>query len=79
MKTARRELLEVLERLPDDAPMETLLAELAFKASVLRGLEDARAGRVYTSEEVRSRLNHKLESSGLPKLSETLEEVHSRP
>jgi hypothetical protein len=74
MKTARAELLEVLERLPEDAPMETLLEEMLFKASVLRGIEDAKAGRVFTSEEVRSRLNDKLESSGLPKLSDTSNE-----
>jgi predicted transcriptional regulator len=71
MKTARRELLETLERLPDDAPMETLLAELHFKASVLRGLEDARSGDVVSHEEVRSRLNKWLESSGRERLSGT--------
>ena len=71
MKTARRELIETLEHLPDDAPMETLLAEVAFKASVLRGLEDVRTGRVYSNEEVRSRLNKWLESSGRERLSDT--------
>jgi|CXWL01.1.fsa_nt_gi predicted transcriptional regulator len=69
MKTARRELLELLERLPDDAPMETLLAEMHFKASVLRGLEDSHRGDVVSHEEVRSRLNKWLESSGRERLS----------
>ena len=71
MKTARSELIEVLERLPDDAPMETLLAELAYKASIMRGLEDVRRGDVVSNEEVRSRLNKWLESSGRERLSET--------
>ena len=44
MKTAKQKVLEVLERLPDDAPMDTLLAELRFKASVLRGLADIERG-----------------------------------
>jgi len=71
MKNARRELLDVLERLPDDAPLDTLLAELHFKASVLRGLDDARRGDVVSHEEVRSRLNKWLESSGRARLSGT--------
>jgi predicted transcriptional regulator len=70
MKTARQELMEVLDRLPDDTPMESLLAEFHYRASVLRGLEDARRGDVVDSSEVRSRLNRWLESSGREKLSE---------
>ena len=38
MKTAKQEALELITVLPDDVPMETLVEELLFKASVLRGL-----------------------------------------
>ena len=71
MKTAKQELSELLDRLPDDAPMDTLLAEMHFKASVLRGLEDARRGEVVSHEEVKARLNKWLESSGRERLSGT--------
>jgi hypothetical protein len=71
MKTAKEEALEVLERLPDDVSMDTLLANLHFKASVLRGLDQAHRGEGVPHEEVKRRLNAWLESSGLPKLSET--------
>lgn len=71
MKTAKQELSELLDRLPDDAPMDTLLAEMHFKASVLRGLEDARVGNVMSHEEVKRRLTKWLESSGAINPTET--------
>jgi predicted transcriptional regulator len=70
MKSPREYARELIERLPDDVSIEAIIEELAFVASVLRGLEDARAGRVYTTEEVRARLNKKLEARQLPKLRE---------
>lgn len=70
MKTAKQELLELLERMPDDAPMDSLLAEMHFKASVIRGLEDGARGDVVSHEEVKTRLNKWLASSGRDKLSE---------
>ena len=71
MKTAKQELSEVLERMPDDAPMETLLAEVRFRASVLRGLADLANGDVVSHEEVKETLNRWRESSGRKKVSET--------
>jgi hypothetical protein len=72
MKTPKQEALELLEQLPDDVSMETLLANLHFKASVRRGLDhEAHRGDGLPHEEVKRRLNVWLESSGLPKLSET--------
>jgi predicted transcriptional regulator len=69
MKSPRQELLDVLNQLPEDASIETLLGEIAFKASVMRGLDDARRGDVVSHEEVRTRLNKWLESSGRERLS----------
>lgn len=71
MKTAREELIELLERLPDDTPMDTLLAEMHFKASVLRGLAEASRGEGISHEEAKERLAKWLESSGRQRLSET--------
>ena len=54
MKTAKQELLEVLEREPDDAPMDSLLAQ---------------RGEGISDEELEDRLNRWRESSGRRKLS----------
>jgi hypothetical protein len=64
MKTAKQELLELLERLPDEASMDTLLFEVHVALSVRRGREDASRGDVLTQDEVRQRLNESLASSG---------------
>ena len=71
MKTAKQEVFDVLERLPDDVSMDTLLVQLHFRATVMRGLDDVRRGDVVSDEEVRERLKKWLESSGREKLSDT--------
>ena len=55
MKTAKQEALELLTILPDDIPMETLVEELLFKASVLRGLEQSERGEYVTQDEAKKR------------------------
>jgi hypothetical protein len=70
VKTAKQELQEVLERMPDDASMDALLHEMHFKASVLRGLEQARRGEGIPQEELEARLIEWRKSSGRRKLSE---------
>ncbi len=70
MRTAKNELQEVLDGMPDDAPMDTLLAQMHYKASILRGLADAERGDVVSHEEVRRRLNKWLASSGPRKLND---------
>ncbi len=69
MKTAKEEALDLLERLPDDVSMDTLLAQLHFKASVLRGLAEASRGEGISHEEAKERLAKWLESSGRQRLS----------
>lgn len=70
MKTARQELIELLERLPDDLPMDTLLAEMHFKASVLRGLEEASRGEGISHEAMKRRVADWIQS-GCHRLAET--------
>ena len=70
MNTPKREMLELLERMPDDVPMETLLAEMHFKASVLRGLEEASRGDVVPHDEVERRVREWRRSQGREKLFE---------
>ena len=56
MKTPKQQLSELLDRLPDDASMDTLLYEMYFVASVRRGLEQAERGEGISHDEVERRL-----------------------
>lgn len=69
MKTAKQELRDVLDRLPDDAPVNELLYEMYVRTSIAEGDEDARRGNVVSHEEVKERLRRWLASSGQTKLS----------
>lgn len=45
----------LVESMPENFTWEDLMYEIYVRESVERGLEDARAGRVKTSEEVRAK------------------------
>lgn len=45
----------LVEALPEDGTWEELMFEIYAHESIQRGLEDARAGRTKTSEEIRTR------------------------
>ncbi len=45
----------LVESLPEDSTWEDLMYEIYVRESVERGLEDLRAGRVKTSDEVRAK------------------------
>ena len=53
--TAKQKVLEAVKALPEDATVEDAIERLYFLAKVERGLEDARAGRTVSHEEVRRR------------------------
>ena len=57
MKTPKQEAIELIERLPEEVSLETILAKLHFKAKVLRGLEQADRGQVVSQEEAMRRLS----------------------
>ena len=65
MKTAKQEAQDLLNVLPDDTSMETILAELHFKARVLHSHEQALRGEGIPHEEVLKRLAKWLDPSGL--------------
>ncbi len=71
MKTAKQEVLDLLETLPGDVSMDTLLEQIRFKAKILRSLEQADRGEVVPHEEVMEDLNRWLESLGHPSLAAT--------
>ena len=66
MKTAKQEVLELLDTVPDDAPMDAVLDRIRFKAKILRSFEQADRGEVVPHEEVMEDLNRWLESLGHP-------------
>ena len=69
MKTAKEEALDLLDRLPDDVSMDTLVAELQFRASVLRGLAQADRGEGISHAELNDRIDAWQKSSGRQKPS----------
>ena len=65
MKTDKQELLEFIERLPDELSAESIITELQFRLTVLRRGADAEAGRnVVSHDEAVKRLDTWLNSSG---------------
>ena len=64
MKTAKQEALELIQKMPDEISMETILAELHFKLRVLKGIDQMDKGEVISHEEAKERLGRWLSSSG---------------
>jgi predicted transcriptional regulator len=67
MKSPKLELIDLLERMPDDASLDAMVAEVLFKASVLRGLAEADRGEGMSHEEVKERLSAWRMSHGNPR------------
>jgi len=54
----------MIERMPEEASLEDIFAELYFKMKVEQGLADVAAGRVVTDDEARKRFAKWLNSPG---------------
>lgn len=52
MQTAKQEVSELLNRLPDDCSLEDIQYHLYVIQKIERGLKDVEEGRTYTQEEV---------------------------
>ena len=61
--TDKARALEAIQRLPEDATPAQILAELEFIAAVQEGLDDARAGRVVSLDEVEKKIEQWLSRS----------------
>ena len=57
MPSAKQKMTEVIQSQPEDATYEEIMRELAFERMVARGLEDSRAGRVVSNEEMERRMH----------------------
>ena len=61
MQTAKQEVRELLQELPDDATLEDIQYHIYVKQKIAQGLADVRAGRVVSQEEVEKRFARWLE------------------
>jgi predicted transcriptional regulator len=61
MQTAKKEVSELLARLPDDCTIEDIQYHLYVLQKIESGLKDGKEGRIYTQEEVESRMSKWLE------------------
>lgn len=52
----KNEARALIDKLPDDATWEDLMAQIYFKKNVDRGLSDLKAGKTLSHEEAKSRL-----------------------
>jgi len=61
MKTAKQEVQDILERLPDDASLEDIQYHIYVCQKVEKGEADARNGRTLSQAEMEERLARWLE------------------
>jgi hypothetical protein len=61
MKTAKQEVQELLDQLPDDASIEDIQYHLYVRQKVHNGQRDVRDGKTLSEEDVESRLSKWLE------------------
>jgi predicted transcriptional regulator len=61
VKTAKDEVRELLQALPDDASLEDIQYHLYVRQKIQRGLEAADKGRTITHEEAVRRMSRWLE------------------
>ena len=56
MQTVKEKIAEVVAAQPEDATFEEIMRELAFEKMIERGMNDVRAGRTITDEEMARRI-----------------------
>ena len=61
MKTAKEEVRELLDQLPEDTSLEDIQYHIYVRQKVQKGLDAAREGRVISQNEVEQRMARWLE------------------
>ncbi len=64
MGPAKKEAIDLIQRLPDEATLADIIEELFFKQQVDQGLQDVAEGRVITHQEFKERLGRWRKSAG---------------
>ena len=57
-------LHRTIDRLPDDLTVDQIINELILLDKIDQGLSDVNQGKVYSTEEVKNKLNKWLKQSG---------------
>ena len=60
----KRDVLRLIEKMPEDASLDDIMYELYFRERVDRGLEELEAGRSVPHEDVKRSLAEWLRSAG---------------
>ena len=55
--SAKQQVIQILEELPEDSSFDELLRELAFARMIERGLADADSGRTISHEEMKQQID----------------------
>jgi hypothetical protein len=61
MKTAKEEVRELLEQLPEDSSLEDIQYHIYVRQKVQNGLDAARKGKVIPQDEIEKRMARRLE------------------
>lgn len=56
MQTAKEEVIDLLNQLPDDSTLEEIQYHLYVRQKIQRGLQDVDQGKMKNQEEVESRM-----------------------
>lgn len=59
MQTAKEEVIDLLNQLPDDSTLEEIQYHLYVRQKIQRGLQDVDQGKVQTQEEVENRIRNR--------------------
>jgi len=63
--TTKQDVLEMIERMPDDASLQDIMYELYVRERIERGLREANEGKTVSHEEVKQSLSKWRQSAGL--------------
>jgi len=57
MSVVKERMTHVIESQPEDASYDEVLRELALEQMIARGLDDSRAGRTISNDEMKQRIS----------------------
>ena len=60
MKSAKEEVREILEKLPDEASLEDIQYQIYVRQKIDRGLEDVKQGKTISQKEMEARMSRWL-------------------
>jgi predicted transcriptional regulator len=61
MSTAKEDVRQLLDQLPDDASLDDIQYQIYVRQKIQRGLEDIEAGRVVSQEQVEQQIEQWFE------------------